>query len=221
MYWRGTTATLARNVPGVALYFALLQHFRYLSVLFDPHGKILVDRRTGKMTNLGNLLTGGVARASAGFLLMPATVLKTMFESNKFKDVSGFAGMARTINSRHGLYGFFRGFWPTAIRDAPHTAIYVAIYERLGRDQHHQKTIASTAVNALAAGALATIVTQPLDTVKTSVQLGSSSGMRQAIVDIFKRDGIAGFYLGTLPRFLRKTTSSAITWTVYEYLVSS
>lgn len=40
----------------------------------------LTDPRTEKPTSLGNLVLGAASRSFAGFVLMPATVLKVRYE---------------------------------------------------------------------------------------------------------------------------------------------
>ena len=222
-YWRGTTATLIRNVPGVALYFTCLQHLRYLSIVFDRriHNGILVDPKTQKMTAVGNLLSGGGARVLAGLVLMPLTVVKTMFESDRFKSIDGFFGMFKHVYKQDGFKGFFKGFSVTVLRDAPHAAIYVAIYEHTKTlINGHLDSLGTCAMAAIRAGTSATILTQPFDTIKTTIQLNKYDSVLMALRGIYSGDrgGVLGFYRGTMPRFMRKTLSSAITWTVYESL---
>lgn len=219
-FWRGTTVTLIRNVPGVALYFTCLQHFRYLLLIHHKRTKYdwLVDPNGHRFTTAGNLLTGGGARIVAGFLLMPLTVIKTMFESAKFEGVhGGMSEMTKRVYEKQGIRGLFKGFSVTCLRDAPHAAIYVAVYEHT-KTQISADSIPGYALAGISAGSVATLVTQPFDTVKTAIQLDKYSSTFEAFKDIMKGQGIRGFYTGTMPRFMRKTLSSAITWTVYECL---
>lgn len=83
-----------------------------------------------RLSNLANLTTGAVARAGAGFALMPMTIIKVRYESNLYTYKS-IMGAGRDIYLREGVRGFFSGFGATAIRDAPYAGLYVLFYEEL------------------------------------------------------------------------------------------
>ncbi|PXF48532.1 Solute carrier family 25 member 38 [Gracilariopsis chorda] len=74
-------------------------------------------------------------------------------------------------------------------------------------------------------GGLATLITQPVDVVKTRTQLslkamGSGptrySGFIDGVSRIFNEEGIYGFFRGSSPRFFKRILGSAITWMVFE-----
>lgn len=221
--WRGTVPTIWRNVPGTAFYFVCLEHLKYLAVL---HGKrnahLAVVDGQGRLSTTANAVIGATARALAGLVFMPFTVLKVRFESQHPARLPMWS-VARAIVAADGIKGLFRGFGVTAVRDAPHAAIYVSWYEALKIDFSHRFDAFPLMINpsaSLLAASLATVVTQPLDLVKTKVQVDKLKypNMFRAFLRIADEDGMAGFYRGTLPRLLRKTLGTAVTWTVYEQL---
>lgn len=125
------------------------------------------------------------------------------------------------------MRGFFRGFGATALRDAPHAGIYLFFYEGLKpllRPQGGETT--STAGRLLAgatAGFLATATTQPFDLVKTRIQLAPENhraSFPQTLAKVVREEGALGLFRGMGPRVLRKSLSSALTWTIYEELVA-
>jgi len=65
---------------------------------------------------------------------------------------------------------------------------------------------------------MATLITQPADTLKTKMQLDTQlyKNTIQSAVYILKNEGIASFWKGVTPRLLRKSVSSGISWSVYE-----
>ncbi|XP_023338219.1 solute carrier family 25 member 38 [Eurytemora carolleeae] len=68
-------------------------------------------------------------------------------------------------------------------------------------------------------GALACLVTHPVDVIKTKIQVSTpvlKSG--HVVADIFRNDGIGGFFHGLIPRLLRRSLMAAISWSVYENL---
>ncbi|KAI8923444.1 mitochondrial carrier domain-containing protein [Entophlyctis helioformis] len=218
-FWRGTVPTILRNVPGSALYFVTLNELRTrLGRLSSGSAE-----PSAASKNALNLVSGAVARVSVGLSVMPITVIKTRYESNLYQYTS-ILDSAKSIMRTEGIPGFFRGFGATALRDAPYAGIYVVFYENF-KTLLGEVTSAPTPVITMAAGIFggfsATLATQPFDMVKTRMQLKPSeySGLIGSFVTIAKREGARGFFSGILPRLLRKSLSSAISWTVYEEVV--
>lgn len=236
-FWRGTSIkfftkcnkfnflapTLMRNVPGVAVYFSVLQQIQYL--VYVGHQRnwyladALYDERQKKLSGKGNLVAGALARTFAGTLLMPATVLKVRFESSQYQ-YGSLPQAIKTIFKTDGFSGFFRGIGATALRDAPHAGLYLFFYEHL-----KPIIVPDSPVGKLMSGAcsgfMATCITQPFDLVKTRIQLAKEPmNFVQTLMGVVKGEGFLALFNGIGPRILRKSLSSAITWTVYEELVT-
>lgn len=147
--WRGTLPSALRTGFGSALYFTSLNSLRQSIALRGPQSFLLepIDSRTGqarvynaqsrtsalpKLSHSANLLTGAVARVSAGFVMMPVTVLKVRYESDYYAYRS-LLGAGKDIIRHEGIRGLFSGFGATAIRDAPYAGLYVVFYEQSKR----------------------------------------------------------------------------------------
>ncbi|KAJ7179598.1 solute carrier family 25 member 38 [Mycena filopes] len=225
--WRGTNATLARNVPGVALYMTSLTQLRtvmatspYFAPVRSPDSKNASV--LPKLTSQGNLLAGATTRVAVGFLLNPFSVLKARYESNMYAYTSltgGFMSLARL-----GPSELFRGFFASSLRDAPYAGIFVVLYEGIKRQSttifpptsDAQSTLMHTA-SAASAGAIATLATHPFDVIKTKVQVRSEDryhGFARTVRTIWVQRGPAGFFDGASLRMSRKILSSAIGWAV-------
>jgi len=235
--WRGTVPSLFRNVPGVALYMTSLTHIRAQmssSPLFvanpsssgssNSSGSVLP-----KLAGHGNVIAGAITRVSVGFMLNPFSVLKTRYESNIFNNKYRSFPSALASILRSGPSELFKGFVPSAIRDAPYAGIFVAVYESIKRRTSKLTSsgsapsfLSSTGVHtfsAASAGAIATIVTHPFDVIKTKVQVRQEDryhGFLRTIRTIWKQRGARGFFDGVSLRVSRKVFSSAIGWAVYE-----
>ncbi|KAJ9164908.1 hypothetical protein NKR19_g899 [Coniochaeta hoffmannii] len=149
--WRGTVPSALRTGFGSAVYFTTLNTIRQNAARIPflattttstttrptPTSSSTTTTTTtttsssslAKLSNTGNLLTGAAARAFAGFLLMPLTVIKVRYESSLYNYAS-IAAAGADILRREGLAGFFAGFGATAIRDAPYAGLYVLFYEQ-------------------------------------------------------------------------------------------
>ncbi|KAH6569945.1 hypothetical protein BASA50_002980 [Batrachochytrium salamandrivorans] len=208
--WRGTLPTIMRNVPGSALYFLAVHKIRS------------AFRKIDLSTHTSNLIAGASSRMVVGFVAMPITVVKIRFESNLYKYSSIWHSMS-SIWKMEGASGFFKGFGATALRDAPYAGVYIFFYEgfksMVGGDS--SPSVAANMVAGVLGGLSATIVTQPFDMVKTRMQLKPAeyTSLVQSFFKIAVAEGISGFFIGTIPRLLRKSFGSAITWSLYEEVV--
>jgi len=248
--WRGTLPSIIRTGVGSALYFsslnALRQHVARSNLLTSTG---LVDAGKGtaqysssslpRLSNMANLTTGAIARASAGFLMMPITVIKVRYESSlySYKSIWG-AGSA--IFKGEGWKGFFSGFGATAVRDAPYAGLYLLFYEQSKRRLSPLREVAPLAeslvshnsmkrstsvtinfVSGILAAGCATAITNPFDVVKTRLQLmpGKYGNMFVAGRRMVREDGVRSLFDGLGLRMSRKALSSALAWTMYEELV--
>lgn len=244
-FWRGTLPSALRTGFGSAIYFtglnALRQHVAHSNLLkslgaADKNGLPSHSSSLPKLSNLANLTTGAIARASAGFILMPMTVIKVRYESNLYAYKS-IAGAGKDIIRTEGIKGFFSGFGATAIRDAPYAGLYVLFYEHLkkrlsiisqkvpvGAEVVGMKGSTSASINfgsgILAAG-LATAITNPFDAIKTRIQLQPKKyhNLLHAGKKMVAEDGFKSLFDGLGIRMSRKALSSALAWTLYEELI--
>ncbi|KAI4256888.1 MAG: hypothetical protein LQ352_001888 [Teloschistes flavicans] len=246
--WRGTLPSVIRTGFGSALYFstlnALRQHVARSNLLastgvVSPNNVLQTTTTTTPITttkkssssslpqlsNLANLTTGAIARASAGFIMMPITVLKVRYESSLYAYPS-LSTAASAILRKEGLKGFFAGFGATAVRDAPYAGLYVLFYEQSKKrlaagSVAVGSSVSINFVSGVMAAGLATAVTNPFDAVKTRLQLmpGRYANMVQATRRMVREEGVRSLFDGLGLRAGRKAISSALAWTVYEELI--
>ncbi|KAH8106345.1 solute carrier family 25 member 38, partial [Cristinia sonorae] len=229
--WRGTTATMLRNVPGVAVYFTGLNYVRTVMATSRYFAATWTQDRSDnkhhstlpKLTSQGNLLAGATTRTAVGVLLNPFTILKARYESSLYSYNSLSQAFIPLI--RAGPSQYLRGALPSALRDAPYAGLFVVVYERIKHDvgfvRPESTAAMSTAhsLSAASAGAVAVLLTHPFDVVKTKMQVRHEArytGLLQTISTIHRQRGFVGFFDGTVLRMSRKVLSSAIGWAVYE-----
>lgn len=219
--WRGTSATLIRVSGGAALYFGSLDH---LLALF-PH------------TAVNTFLAGAFARTFAGSVMSPLTVVKARMEWQAPGAAHArLADVFRQVLRDEGPRGLYRGMVPTLVRDVPFSGLYVLIYTRLKEQLEAQcPQVPAYGLHfgsGVVAGVLATTVVHPADVVKTRMQLTiletgprgevtnvrNSLDLRQTVARIVQDEGWRGFAKGIMPRVVKRTLSTAVTWTIYEQL---
>ena len=254
-FWRGTVPSALRTGFGSAIYFTSLNTIRQHAAsslplattaatgpAATPDGAARHSSSLPELSNTANLLAGATARAFAGFILMPLTVIKVRYESNLYSYRS-IAGAARDIYRTERLAGFFAGFGATAARDAPYAGLYVLTYEQFkkrlsalcddsrsdgrsgegGGGGGMRSSLAAT-INfgsGALAGATCSFASNPFDAVKTRIQLqpqryrNTAHAARRMVTE----EGIRSLYDGLALRMARKALSSALAWMLYEELV--
>ncbi|KAI1186029.1 solute carrier family 25 member 38 [Nemania serpens] len=248
-FWRGTVPSALRTGIGSAIYFSTLntirQHASALTTTVTHHHHRPSSSALPKLSNTTNLLSGAFARAFAGFILMPLTVIKVRYESTLYSYRS-VLGAARDIYRTGRIPAFFAGFGATAMRDAPYAGLYVLSYEQFKKRLGHiygpnpdpvasdraptpaggiaMAGSVSATINfssAALAGATCSFISNPFDAVKTRIQLQPQvyRNMFHACQMMVTQEGVRSLYDGLALRMTRKAMSSALAWTLYEELI--
>ncbi|EGW34181.1 uncharacterized protein SPAPADRAFT_70338 [Spathaspora passalidarum NRRL Y-27907] len=243
--WRGTLPSALRTSMGAGLYFTCLSKMRSNWANFKVKSNPSLNTTSNssvlpKLTPLENLATGFVARAIAGYILMPITIIKTRFESNiynynsMYESIKGIyynegTGMVTTVRSG-SLRNFFKGSVATLIRDCPYAGLYVLSYESFKNDLFpvlipvtidHRASIINSGAAVLAATAC-TMLTAPFDAIKTRLQLTNESSILKASkILVNEPGGVSNLFRGVSLRLGRKAISSGISWCIYEELIKS
>ncbi len=197
---------------------------------------------TSQRSVASNMALGAAARAVAATLLNPVTVVKTRVEQAMQNTPGGRGAEWRTTQAaaasvlRQGPAGLTAGLAATILRDAPYSGVYFALYQvllapsrRLAAGAWGQGASAqpaapgfaaagSTFVAAGAAGALATLLTQPFDMLRTRSQMTGARGgsMLSLARGIVAQDGVQALYRGAVLRAGKRSLSSGIVWTLLE-----
>jgi solute carrier family 25 iron transporter 28/37 len=227
--WRGVQTVLVGCIPAHALYFSSYEAVKAATT----------DARTGQVSAVGSSLAGAVAVTAHDMVLTPLDTLKQRLQMGYYE---GTAQAARHIIRQEGVQALYKSFPVTLATNIPYGMVMVATHEMCKQAWQSddipawQTVMASSSV----AGCLAATVTTPLDRVKTALQtqqLGvpachgsqpncpltatikptmTHGNVKDAVVNIYKHEGLAGFGRGMLPRILQHTPAVAISWTVYE-----
>jgi len=231
--WRGTSPSLFRNVPGVALYMTSLTQMRTFLARspYFAHTRRQSNAGSGEnisvlpsLTSQGNLLAGATTRVAVGFLLNPFSVIKARFESNIYAYESlrvAFGSLAH-----HGPSELLRGFLASSLSDVPYAGLFLVFYEGIKGEtsylfppKSNGEATVIHGLSAASAGAIATLATHPFDVIKTKMQVRSEDryhGFLRTTYTIWTQRRVAGFLDGASLRIIRKVCSSAIGWVVFE-----
>ena len=114
--WRGLWPSLMRTVPGVGIYFSTAHALR--------------SRLGSSGDATSSLIIGCCARSVACSLMIPITVLKLRSEVSE-RGRLPLASSLRDILRVEGARGLVRGLFPTILRDAPFSGIYMMLYDMI------------------------------------------------------------------------------------------
>jgi len=218
--WRGTSATLARTLPGVGTYFFMLSQAK------DYISKMRPRTDAPGLTACESMVAGASARSATGLLYFPLTLLKARLESGIW-GYQGIKGGLSTMYRTEGLVGMYKGVGATMMRDAPYSGAFVMAYE-LNKgfyrriSGHETLPLFANLVVAVSSGMFACVITHPFDVVKTLVQVHPQryETTLGAWSQTFAERGVLGFYKGFSARLARKSAMGGITWTLYEQIVA-
>lgn len=193
--------------------------------------------------SIENFIVGASARSVATFVMNPATVIKTRFEvahlhpeQQTFKNagvVQTFINIYKTEGLRRGL---FSGVLPTLARDVPYAGLSFVFYSKtksllttffmLSDDSKHSITSTETPwyitlTSGAVGGMLGSAATYPFDVVRTRLQLKSKyTSVYNAFSTIIREEGFSTLFRGMVPRLLKRSLASALSWSALESVVN-
>eukprot|EP00238_Polyblepharides_amylifera_P010059 CAMPEP_0196590768 /NCGR_PEP_ID=MMETSP1081-20130531/67483_1 /TAXON_ID=36882 /ORGANISM="Pyramimonas amylifera, Strain CCMP720" /LENGTH=292 /DNA_ID=CAMNT_0041913961 /DNA_START=326 /DNA_END=1204 /DNA_ORIENTATION=- len=231
--WAGVGPACIRLGAGAGFYFFVLERLR---IALDSRTKGQPGVLAGALQTVGS---GVIARSLAAAVFCPISVVKTRME---YSGVSGikYANTAAALVSiarQERLRGLFSGLVPTIVRDAPFSGLYLLLYTRLKAAANEvpvlQDSMSPFVINFMSgalAGAAATLLTHPPDVIRTRLQLqyhatlpgaiAAGKKVEVSLMGIARNEGFKALWVGVGPRVLRRTLQTAITWSLYEELVS-
>ncbi|XP_075598757.1 putative mitochondrial transporter UCP3 isoform X1 [Balearica regulorum gibbericeps] len=175
---------------------------------------------------LAGCTTGAVAVACA----QPTDVVKVRFQANGAlldgaRRYSGTVDAYCTIAREEGIRGLWRGTLPNIARNAivncGELVTYDLIKDALLRAQLMTDNVPCHFVAAFGAGFCATVVASPVDVVKTrymNAGPGQYRNVLSCLLALLMQDGLAGFYKGFVPSFLRLGSWNVVMFISYEQL---
>lgn len=150
---------------------------------------------------------------------------------------SGPFDTVRKVIKAEGFRGLYRGFGLTAVTQSPASALWWGAYgaaqhiiwrslgykDDMDKKPSHMEMVTVQATAGMVAGACSSVITTPLDTVKTRLQVMDNYGVGRPSVlkttrTLLKEDGWRGFYRGFGPRFLNMSLYGTTMIVTYELI---
>lgn len=206
-YWRGNLANVIRYIPTAAFSFAFRDYYASL---------------INAKTIFGNMIAGGLAGVTCTFIVYPLDLARTRLgvdvgSTNKrmFNSISHCLSSIYKVNGVRGLY---EGLFLSALFGFAYRAMYFGFYHsgksfltEKGKESFLMKYLLAQSVTIIASSVL-----YPTDTLRRMMTLNSGRKVRihnttlDCLKNIYKRDGIKGFFRGNLSNMMRTISSSFI-----------
>ncbi|KAL8658419.1 MAG: hypothetical protein Q9226_001025, partial [Calogaya cf. arnoldii] len=220
-FYRGLSPNLAGNSISWALYFLWYSKAKAALKAYHANGNGL--------SYYDFFLASGIAGALTAVCTNPIWVIKTRMLSTASHHPGAYRSIAhgtQQIYRAEGVRGFYRGLIPSLL-GVSHGALQFMAYEQFKRYRAFQlgdKGKRLSTVDYLwlsgASKMFAGSVTYPYQVVRSRLQMYEAEqtykGVRDAIAQTWKQEGLGGFYKGLGPNLVRVLPSTWITFLVYE-----
>lgn len=177
----------------------------------------------GRFSNSMSGMMAGITEAI--LVVTPMETIKTKLihdrisGSNKYRGL--FHGISEIVREK-GFSGIYKGLGPTVLRQGSNQGIRFLVYDDSKKFlvQHLPYTPAMFLAGGIA-GAASVMGNNPIDVVKTNMQgldAAKFKGPFDCAAQIWRNEGIRGFYKGAIPRMTRVVLDVALTFTLYEHI---
>ncbi len=153
-----------------------------------------------------DLIYGSLGRLGHDVFMVPGDTIRMVSNIKNLNTIQSY----NYIVKNKGFSGLFKGVLPSVLNNIPIGAIEFSVLMYLNRKYKDEY---NPYVYGLATGILSSIVSSPLDTVKTMVQLNHNS-IYNSCVQVYKDRGFLGFFR-SIPL---RTFQCCISYGTYEWL---
>ena len=205
--FKGIGPVVVGSFPHAALFFCTYDSAKSLS-------EKMALNVSDSFIQMGAASLGELVACGVG---VPVEVVK---QRRQVSHISSFKIVEQIWRSDGGK-GFYRGFQTTLSREIPFGLIQMPIWEQLkkkweriaGRKLHATESALCGALG----GVVASVITTPLDVVKTRIMLAKKSlGAKQVLTTMYRDEGLGSLFAGVLPRTVTIALGGVIFFGVYE-----
>jgi len=157
-------------------------------------------------------------------IVAPLERIKVIMQTNS--KVQGQWACFKNILFTEGIRGVFKGTLVTFARDMPSFATYFVVYDLMRHKFKESRIdlgpVGITIVSGATAGIAGWMIAMPADVIKSRHQASENSkSALTTAVQLFKSQGIRGFFLGAGPILLRAGPANAAAFLGYEAALKS
>ncbi|GMH04372.1 hypothetical protein Nepgr_006211 [Nepenthes gracilis] len=233
--YRGFGTVITGAVPARIIFLTALETVKVAAFrMIEPF-----NLSEPSQAAIANGIAGMMASVSAQAVFVPIDVVsqKLMVQGySGYATYNGGLDVVRKVVKSDGIRGLYRGFGLSVMTYSPTSAVWWASYgssqrlfwRLLGYGTEHEvtppsqwKIVCVQSAGGVVAGATASCITTPLDTIKTRLQVMGNEkrhGAVQVVKELVMDEGWKGLYRGLGPRFFSMSAWGTSMILAYEYL---
>ncbi|KAL5550745.1 hypothetical protein UlMin_000921 [Ulmus minor] len=218
-FYRGIGAMGLGAGPAHAVYFSVYEWCKEVFSGGNPNN------------SAAHAASGVFTTVASDAVITPMDMVKQRLQL-KSSAYKGVGDCVKRVLIEEGIGAFYASYRTTVVMNAPFTAVHFSTYEAAKKglmevspeSASGDETLVVHATAGAVAGALAAVLTTPLDVVKTQLQCQgvcgcerfSSSSIGDVIRSVVIKEGYNGMMRGWIPRMLFHAPAAAICWSTYE-----
>lgn len=216
---QGVQAMALGAGPAHALYFATYEKMK----------EELLSRNKMYPDSVNHMMAGATATVFHDAIMTPSEVVKQRMQMccSPYKSC---LNCFTTVLRQEGIGAFYRSYGTALTMSIPFQSTQFMIYEAVQKITNPKKehNPLTHIISGGMAGAIASIVTMPLDVCKTLLNTQETqvlkklnkdkiTGMYHGMRTVYKMAGFRGYFKGLKARVLYQFPATAISWVVYEF----
>ncbi|XP_021296458.1 solute carrier family 25 member 44 [Herrania umbratica] len=234
--YRGFGTVITGAIPARVIFLTALETTKVTAFRMIEPFKLSEPTQAA----IANGIAGMTASLLSQAVFVPIDVISQKLMVQGYSGHAKYSGgldVARKVLKSDGIRGLYRGFGLSVMTYSPSSAVWWASYgssQRViwrflghGTDLKEAaapdtwKIVSVQAAGGIIAGATASCITTPLDTIKTRLQVMGHEkrpSTRQVVKNLIADDGWKGLYKGLGPRFFSMSAWGTSMILSYEYL---
>lgn len=242
-FYRGVGITVVGAVPGVGLY---LSSYNWVSSRLQQEVRRRCEQQGWGLHAAVSFISGILAEAFSCLVWVPIDVSKERMQTQPPSLPGRYSGSwnaVKTIIQREGFLSLYKGYLSTLCSFGPFSGVYFVFYEfftvvvrsLLAGSRDEVRMLVAPLLAGCGATAMACMCTNPLELVKTRLQVQrmilsksntdrlfsySYKGLVHGIGCIVATDGWTALWRGTGSRIAFQAPNAAMTMMLYEYFLS-
>ncbi|KAB1211439.1 Solute carrier family 25 member 44 [Morella rubra] len=233
--YRGFGTVITGAIPARIIFLTALETTKVAALKMVEPFKLSEPTEAAIANGLGGMMASLFSQA----VFVPIDVISQKLMVQGYSGHAKYSGgldVARKVIKSEGVWGLYRGFGLSVMTYSPSSAVWWASYGssqrfiwsllRHGNDPKEaapsqSKIMLVQATGGIIAGATASCITTPLDTIKTRLQVmghEKRKTARQVVKGLIADEGWKGLYKGLGPRFFSMSAWGTSMILTYEYL---
>lgn len=171
IYYSGVKSIMLSSFPSAAAFFATYDTVKFL--LLNSNIVLTLEPFFNQNTTLAFMISASLAECSAVLVRNPFELIKQNMQIGRY---NSFGEAVKTIYLNKGFKGFMTGYLITVMREIPFSIIQFPIFEyyKSKLNDRQKDNVLLIGLCGAKAGAIAGVLTNPLDVIKTRIMTDAS-----------------------------------------------